>query len=113
MRINDTEGEAMPFAKQATFAKQAGAVLFLAVLGVLSSRMSTRAQAPPPVFASFEEAPTNPVGLSVDGTLLFAVNPRNASQSVLDVTAPASPSVRAQTPAGLGPVPVNPRTDDE
>src|ERR1035441_1261586 len=114
MRINDTEGEAMPFAKQATFAKQAiGAVLFLALLGVLSSRMTTRAQAPPPVFANFEEAQTNPVRLSADGTLLFAVNTPNASLSVFDVTTPASPSLLAQIPVGLGPVSVNPRTDDE
>src|ERR1039457_4871173 len=113
MRINDTEGEAMPFAKQATFAKQAGAVLFLAVLGVLSSRMTTRAQAPPPVFANLEEAQTTPVRLSADGTLLFAVNPPTPSLSVFDVTPPASPSLLAQIPVGLGPVSVNPRTDDE
>src|ERR1035438_6195007 len=114
MRINDTEGEAMPFAKQATFARQAtGAVLFLALLGVLSSRMTSRAQAPPPVFANFEEAQTNPVRLSADGTLLFAVNTPNASLSVFDVTTPASPSLLAQIPVGLGPVSVNPRTDDE
>ena len=71
----------MPFAKQATFARQAtGAVLFLALLGVLSSRMTSRAQAPPPVFANFEEAQTNPLRLSADGTLLFAVNTPNVNR---------------------------------
>src|ERR1039457_6980254 len=114
MRINDTEGEAMPFAKQATFAKQAiGAVLFLAVLAALSSRMTSRAQAPPPVFANFEEAQTNPVRLSADGTRLFAVNTPNASLSVFGVTTPSAPKLLAQIPVGLGPVSVNPRTNDE
>ena len=98
----------MPFARQAT-----GAVLFLALLGVLSSRMTSRAQAPPPVFANFEEAQTNPVRLSADGTLLFAVNTPNASLSVFDVTTPTSPKLLAQIPVGLGPVSVNPRTGDE
>ena len=98
----------MPFVRQAT-----GAVLFLALLGVLSSRMTSRAQAPPPVFANFEEAQTNPVRLSADGTLLFAVNTPNASLSVFDVTTPTSPKLLAQIPVGLGPVSVNPRTGDE
>jgi YVTN family beta-propeller protein len=88
-------------------------VLFLALLGVLSSRMTSRAQAPPPVFANFEEAQTNPVRLSADGTLLFAVNTPNASLSVFDVTTPTSPKLLAQIPVGLGPVSVNPRTGDE
>ena len=98
----------MPFVRQAT-----GAVLFLALLGVLSSLMTSRAQAPPPVFANFEEAQTNPVRLSADGTLLFAVNTPNASLSVFDVTTPTSPKLLAQIPVGLGPVSVNPRTGDE
>src|ERR1017187_319701 len=75
MRINDTKGAAMQFARQAI-----GAATFLAVLGVPSSRMTTRAQAPPPVFANFEEAQTNPLRLSADGTLLFAVNTPNVNR---------------------------------
>ena len=104
----------MSFFRQGTFVRQAvGATIFLAVLAALSSRMTTRAQAPPPVFANFEEAQTNPVRLSADGTRLFAVNTPNASLSVFDVTTPASPSLLAQIPVGLGPVSVNPRTGDE
>ena len=90
-----------------------GAVIFLAVLAVVTSRMTTRAQAPAPAFANFEEAQTNPVRLSSDGTRLFAVNTPNASLSVFDVTTPASPKLLAQIPVGLGPVSVNPRTGDE
>lgn len=75
--------------------------------------MTTRAQAPPPVFANFEEAQTNPVRLSADGTRLFAVNTANASLSVFDVSTPAVPKLIAQIPVGLGPVSVNPRTNDE
>jgi len=96
------------------FAKQAiGAAIFLAVLTALLSRTATRAQATPPVFANFEEAQTNPVRLSADGTRLYAVNTPNASLSVFDVSTPSSPSLLAEIPVGLGPVSVNPRTDDE
>ena len=107
----------MLFSRQATRATSArrviGATALLVLLGVLSSRMMTRAQAPAPVFANFEEAQTNPIRLSADGTRLFAVNTANASLSVFNVTKPASPSLLAQIPVGLGPVSVNPRTDDE
>jgi YVTN family beta-propeller protein len=96
----------MPFARKAT-----GSAILLALLAVLLSR--TRAQAPAPVFANFEEAQTNPVRLSADGTLLFAVNTPNASLSVFDVTKPGSPSLLSEIPVGLGPVSVNPRTNDE
>jgi len=68
--------------------KAIGSVIFLALLAVLLSRTTTRAQAPAPVFANFEEAQTNPVRLSADGTRLFAVNTPNASLSVFDVTTP-------------------------
>jgi YVTN family beta-propeller protein len=90
-----------------------GRVIFLAMLGVLSSRITTRAQTPPPVFANFEEAQTNPLRLSADGTRLFAVNTPNASLSVFDVTTPGGPKLLAQIPVGLGPVSVNPRTNNE
>jgi DNA-binding beta-propeller fold protein YncE len=71
------------------------------------------AQAPPPSYANFEPAQTNPIRLSADGTRLFAVNTPNNSLSVFDVTQPASPSLLAEIPVGLGPVSVNPRTGDE
>jgi len=104
----------MLFAKHATLARRvAGAAILLAVLAALSLRTITRAQATPPAFANFEEAQTNPVRLSADGTRLFAVNTPNASLSVFDVTTPASPKLLAEIPVGLGPVSVNPRTDDE
>jgi YVTN family beta-propeller protein len=84
-------------------------VAFVSLLGLLT----TTAQAPPPVFANFEESQTNPIRLSADGTRLFAVNTANSSLSVFDVTTPATPSLLAQIPVGLGPVSVNPLTDDE
>jgi YVTN family beta-propeller protein len=104
----------MSFVRQARIGRQAvGATIVIGVLGIASFRLNTRAQAPAPVFANFEEAQTNPVRLSVDGTRLFAVNTANASLSVFDVTTPGSPSLIAEIPVGLGPVSVNPLTDDE
>lgn len=93
--------------------KAIGLVILPALLAVLLSRTPTRAQSTPPVFANFEEAQTNPVRLSADGTLLFAVNTPNASLSVFDVTTPGSPTLQSEIPVGLGPVSVNPRTNDE
>jgi YVTN family beta-propeller protein len=98
----------MPFTR-----KVVGAVILLALLAIVSFLTPTRAQPPAPVFANFEEAQTNPVRLSADNTRLFAVNTPNASLSVFDVTTPGSPSLLAQIPVGLGPVSVNPRTNDE
>jgi YVTN family beta-propeller protein len=98
----------MPFARKAI-----ASTIFLALLAVLLPRTATRAQAPPPVFANFEEAQTNPVRLSADGTRLFAVNTPNASLSVFDVTTPGSPRLLSEIPVGLGPVSVNPHTGDE
>jgi len=71
--------------------------------------MATKAQ---PAFANFEPSPTNPIRLSADGTRLFAVNPANNSLSVFDVTTPGTPKLIAEIPVGLGPVSVNPRSDD-
>src|SRR5580658_271634 len=88
-------------------------VAFLAAFATLLALVTTTAQAPAPAFANFEEAQTNPVRLSADGTRLFAVNTANASLSVFDVTRPGSPNLIAQIPVGLGPVSVNPRTNDE
>jgi len=71
------------------------------------------AQSPPAAFANFEEAQTNPIRLSSDGTRLFAVNTANASLSVFDVSTPATPNLIAQIPVGLGPVSVHPLNDEE
>ncbi len=84
-----------------------------AVLMALSAGLATRAQAPAPVFANFEPAQTNPIRLSADGKRLFAVNTPNASVSVFDVSIPGSPKLLAEIPVGLGPVSVNPLSDDE
>src|ERR1700722_10005412 len=88
-------------------------VACLAAFVALLALVTTTAQAPPPAFANFEEAQTNPIRLSADGTRLFAVNTANASLSVFDVTAPGTPNLLMQIPVGLGPVSVNPLTDDE
>ena len=104
----------MPFIRQTTFARKAiGATILLGLLAVEASRVTTRAQSAPAAFANFEEAQTNPVRLSADGKRLFAANTPNASLSVFNVTTPGSPSLLVQIPVGLGPVSVNPRTDDE
>jgi YVTN family beta-propeller protein len=85
---------------------------FLAAFVILVALVTTTAQAPPPAFANFEAAQTNPIRLSPDGTRLFAVNTANSSLSVFDVTTPATPSLLAQIPVGLGPVSVNPLSDN-
>jgi YVTN family beta-propeller protein len=96
-----------------SFVRQAvGSGVLLAVLAAVSSGTAAWAQSAP-AFANFEEAQTNPVRLSADGTRLFAVNTANASLSVFDVSTPAKPNLIAQIPVGLGPVSVNPRTDEE
>jgi YVTN family beta-propeller protein len=89
-----------------------GGILFLAIVGVVSSRHMTTAQPAPSVFANFEGAQTNPIRLSPDGTRLFAVNTPNASVSVFDLTKPGAPALLAQIPVGLEPVSVNPLSDD-
>src|SRR5580658_11266424 len=88
-------------------------VAFLAAFATLLALVTTTAQAPPPAFANFEEAQTNPIRLSADGTRLFAVNTPNGSLSVFDVTTPGSPALLANIPVGIEPVSVNPYTDDE
>ncbi len=88
-------------------------IVLLAGFVALLALVTTTAQAPPPAFANFEEAQTNPIRLSPDGTRLFAVNTANASLSVFDVTTPGSPDLLVQIPVGLGPVSVNPRSNDE
>jgi YVTN family beta-propeller protein len=87
-------------------------VAFLAAFVTLLTFVTTTAQAPPPAFANFEAAQTNPIRLSADGTRLFAVNTANSSLSVFDVTAPGAPNLLVQIPVGLGPVSVNPLNDD-
>ena len=88
-------------------------VACLAAFVALLALVTTTAQAPPPAFANFEEAQTNPIRLSADGTRLFAVNTANNTLSVFDVTTPGTPKALAQIPVGVGPVSVNPLTDDE
>jgi YVTN family beta-propeller protein len=81
--------------------------------GSTGSEPSQPPTSPPPGFANFEPAETNPIRLSVDGTRLFAVNTPNNSLSVFDVSQPAGPSLQAEIPVGVGPVSANPRTSDE
>jgi len=88
-------------------------LISLALCALLVTLVVTKAQAPPPPYANFEPAQTNPIRLSADGTRLFAVNTPNNSLSVFDVTAPAAPALLAEIPVGVGPVSVNPLTDDE
>lgn len=66
---------------------------------------ATRAQS---TYANFEPAQTNPIRLSKDGKVLFAVNTANNSLSVFNVSKPATPVLLAEIPVGLGPVSVNP-----
>jgi hypothetical protein len=78
---------------------------FLAAFVILVALVTTTAQAPPPAFANFEAAQTNPIRLSPDGTRLFAVNTANSSLSVFDVTTPATPSLLARFRWGWDPFP--------
>ena len=87
----------------------AGAVLLIA----FSTFLGIRAQAPAPAYANFEPAQTNPIRLSNDGKLLFAVNTANNSLSVFSVSQPASPVLLAEIPVGVGPVSVNQMTNGE
>jgi len=80
-------------------------------LAMVSTHLAAQAQTP--AFANFEPSQTNPVRLSADGTRLFVVNTPNASLSVFDLTQPAHPRLLAEIPVGLGPVSVNPRSNDE
>lgn len=89
----------------------AGVLAVLVSLLVLAP--ATTADQPPAGFANFEAARTNPIRLSSDATQLFAVNPANASLSVFDVTRPDNPTLINEIPVGVGPVSVNPRTEDE
>jgi DNA-binding beta-propeller fold protein YncE len=64
-------------------------------------------------FANLEPAQTNPIRISADLTRLFAVNSANNSLSVFDVTTPNNPVLLSEIPVGVGPVSVNPFSDDE
>jgi len=70
-------------------------------------------QVSPSAFANFEGALTNPVRVSADGTLLFAVDTPDARLSVFSLANPASPTLTAEIPVGIEPVSVNPRTNNE
>lgn len=82
-------------------------VLWLALASSGASDLPSRR------YANFEAAQTNPIRLSADGTRLFAVNTANDSLSVFDVTQPRTPALLAEIPVGVGPVSVNPRSNDE
>jgi DNA-binding beta-propeller fold protein YncE len=84
-----------------------------ALLVALWGGLAGAAQASSPAYANFEAAQTNPIRLSADGARLFAVNTDNSSLSVFDVSTPTSPRLLVEIPVGLGPVSVNPLTDDE
>lgn len=84
----------------------------VALLIAVSARVATRAQAPPAAYANLEAAQTSPLRLSADQTRLFAVNSANNSLSVFDVTTPAMPKLIVEIPVGVGPVSVNPLTND-
>ena len=84
------------------------AVLFLAAM---VAPMATKAQTTQ-AFANFEPSQTNPIRLSADGTRLFAVNTANNSLSVFNVTNPSTPTLLSEIPVGLGPVSVNPLSDN-
>jgi DNA-binding beta-propeller fold protein YncE len=94
--------------------RRVAVVTFLTVTFTLLMLVrSTTAHAPSAGFANFEPSQTNPIRLSADGTRLFAVNTANDSLSVFDVTQPTHPILIAEIPVGVGPVSVNPRTNDE
>src|ERR1700691_4843014 len=84
-------------------------VMFL-VLAV--TMMPIGAQSASPAYANFEPSQTNPIRLSADGTRLFAVNTANSFLSVFDVTTPSTPKLLTEVPVGLGPVSVNPLSDN-
>jgi len=88
-----------------------GAILVALCLAIATG-VATKATAPPPAYANFEAAQTNPIRLSADGTRLFAVNTPNNTVTVFDVTTPASPTLLKEIPVGVGPVSVNSLSDD-
>jgi len=88
-----------------------GAILVALCLAIATG-VATKATAPPPTYANFEAAQTNPIRLSADGTRLFAVNTPNNTVTVFDVTTPASPTLLKEIPVGVGPVSVNSLSDD-
>src|ERR1039458_7909584 len=85
----------------------------IAALALIVTPAAATAQSAAPAPANFEPSQTNPIRLSADGKFLFAVNTANSSLSVFDVTQPGNPQLLAEIPVGLGPVSVNPRTDNE
>ncbi len=73
---------------------------------------SLRAQVPATAFVNFEARQTNPVRLSPNRQLLFAVNSADARLSVFNVTQ-TPPLLVKEIPVGIEPVSVNARTNDE
>jgi YVTN family beta-propeller protein len=90
-----------------------GVTLVTVLVAVLTFVPATTADNPPPGFANFEAAQTNPLRLSADENTLFAANTPNNTLSVFDVRRADRPNLVNEIPVGVGPVSVNPRTQDE
>jgi YVTN family beta-propeller protein len=84
-------------------------------VGLLWFTALVQAQAPPATFVNFEGAQTNPIRMSADGTVLFAVNTPNATVTAFNLANPAAPVPIVEIPVGIEPVSVNvnPANDDE
>ena len=87
----------------------------LPVVGLLFISALAPAQVPPSEFVNFEGAQTNPIRMSADGTMLYALNTPNGTVSVFSLANPAAPSLIVEIPVGIEPVSVNvnPTNDDE
>src|SRR5690349_15627355 len=78
----------------------------------LSLLSSAIAQVPATAFVNFEGHLTNPIRLSPDGKLLFAVNSADGRLSIFNLSQ-SPPLLASEIPVGIEPVSVNPRTNDE
>jgi DNA-binding beta-propeller fold protein YncE len=107
------QGEKRPVLVRTLAGRLAAQITALALSVLSLALVSSGTDLPPRRYANFEAAQTNPIRLSADGTRLFAVNTANDSLSVFDVTQPRTPVLLAEVPVGIGPVSVNPRTNDE
>src|SRR3954466_11847458 len=86
--------------------------LSLSLLVCWSGLPSAPGQVPATAFVNFEARQTNPIRLSPDGKLLFAVNSADARLSVFNLSQ-TPPLLAREIPVGIEPVSVNPRTNDE
>jgi DNA-binding beta-propeller fold protein YncE len=99
-----------PFGKHAM--KQLNQFRRLLLTAILASQLAMVAMGQV-AYVNFEGKQTNPVRLSPDGSRLFAVNTPDARLSVFDVSNPGNPVLIAESPVGIEPVSVNPRSNDE